>query len=81
MITSVTNNNTLDIYWNLVKHLSTNMKIDLITKLTQSLGSTATRHFSAKKYYGIWGDDAMKDQEFIDEIKSLRNFNNDIPEL
>ena len=36
---------------------------------------------SAKKYYGIWGEDGMTDQEFVDEIKSMRSFHRDIVEL
>ena len=32
----------------------------------------------AKEYYGIWGDDGMSDDEFVDELKSLRDFNPDI---
>ena len=59
-------------YWNMVKHLSTNEKIDLITLLSQSLKSATPATISAKKYYGIWGDDGMSDEEFIDKIKSMR---------
>jgi uncharacterized protein YutE (UPF0331/DUF86 family) len=36
---------------------------------------------SAKKYYGIWGDDGISDEEFLDEMKSMRSFKNDIVEL
>jgi hypothetical protein len=32
----------------------------------------------AKKYYGIWGDDGMTDEEFVEELKLLRNFNRDM---
>ena len=65
----------------MVKHLSTNEKIDLITLLSQSLKDETPTHISARKYYGIWGDDGMSDKEFLDEIKSMRNFNRDIVEL
>jgi len=68
-------------YWNIVKHLAPEAKIELITLLTQSLKSTTPRHIPAKKYYGIWGDDGMTDEEFIREVKSLRTFNRDIVEL
>lgn len=68
-------------YWNIVKHLSTDAKIDLITLLSQSLKSTTPQKVSAKKYYGIWGDDGMSDKEFIDQMRSLRSFNQDIVEL
>jgi hypothetical protein len=49
--------------------------------LTQSLKKTSPNHVSAKKYYGIWGDDGMSDNEFIDELKSLRGISREIVEL
>jgi hypothetical protein len=68
-------------YWNMVKHLSANEKIDLITLLTQSLKAEDSPKVSAKKHYGVWGDDGMTDEEFISELKSMRSFNQDIIEL
>ena len=68
-------------YWNMLKHLSTDEKIDLIILLSQSLKEDAKPKVSAKKYYGIWGEDGMTDQEFVDEIKSMRSFHRDIVEL
>ncbi len=68
-------------YWNMVKHLSVNEKIDLITLLSQSLKTISPTKVSAKKYYGIWGDDGMTDDEFVYEMKSMRNFNRNIVEL
>ncbi len=68
-------------YWNMVKHLSAEEKIDLITLLSQSLKTASNPRISAKKYYGIWGDDGMTDEEFVDEINSMRTFNRDIVEL
>ena len=41
---------------------------------------TVTKHQMAREYYGIWGDDGMTDDEFVDELKSLRSFNRDIIE-
>lgn len=78
--TAATRNSALG-YWNIVKHLPPDAKIDLITLLTQSLKVTTPQHISAKKYYGIWGNDGMTDEEFIGEVKSLRTFNRDIVEL
>jgi len=37
--------------------------------------------FSAKRFYGCWGDDGMSAEEFVDELKNLRSFNKDIIEL
>ena len=81
MCLTVKSRHTADNYWNIVKHLSPDAKIDLITMLTQSLKKTSPNHVSAKKYYGIWGDDGMSDNEFIDELKSLRGISREIVEL
>jgi hypothetical protein len=81
MTTATFPKNSATGYWNMVKHLSTNEKIDLITLLSQSLKNVTPTNISAKKYYGIWGDDGMSDEEFIDEIRSMRNFNRNIVEL
>ena len=68
-------------YWNIIKHLSPEAKIDLITMLSQSLKGTKTHRVPAKKYYGIWGDDGMTDDEFVGELRSMRSFNRGIIEL
>jgi hypothetical protein len=81
MVTTVSTRHTADSYWSIIKHLSPDAKLDLITMLTKSLKENAPKCVSAKKYYGIWGDDGMSDKEFVDELKSLRNFNRDIIEL
>ena len=75
MVTTVSTRHTADSYWSIIKHLSPDAKLDLITMLTKSLKENAPKCVSAKKYYGIWGDDGMSDKEFVDELKSLRNFN------
>ncbi len=81
MTTTENARHSADVYWNVVKHLSPEVKIDLITMLSQSLKASTPHRVSAKKYYGIWGDDNMTDEEFIKELKSLRTFNTDIVEL
>ena len=81
MIAMVNSRRTADSYWNIIKHLSPDAKIDLITLLTQSLKKTSRNQVSAKKYYGIWGDDGMSDEEFVDELKSLRSTDREIVEL
>ena len=68
--------------WNSLKYLDNNSKIDLITMLTQSLKSTGKRKkISASEFYGIWGDDGMTDEEFIEALRAERTFNQDIVEL
>ena len=55
--------------------------LSLLPLLSQSLKAVAHPRISAKKYYGVWGNDGMTDEEFVDELKSMRNFNRDIVEL
>ncbi len=81
MEATVRSRRTVDIYWNIISHLSSDDKLDLITMLTKSLKKTTPKRVSAKKYYGIWGDDGMSDDEFVKELKSLRSFNHEIIEL
>lgn len=42
---------------------------------------TVKKRQMARDYYGIWGDDNMSDEAFVDELKSLRSFNHEIVEL
>ena len=81
METIVRSKRTANDYWNIIKHLSPDAKLDLITMLTKSLKRTTPKRVLAKKYYGIWGDDGMSDDEFVKELKSLRSFNREIIEL
>lgn len=68
--------------WNTLKYLDNDSKIDLITLLTQSLRATSEPvPVSASKHYGVWGDDGMTTDEFIDALKSERKFNQEIVEL
>ena len=68
--------------WNTLKYLDRNAKIDLITMLTQSLREPSSpKHTPANKYYGIWGDDGMTAEEFVNALREERRFNQDIVEL
>ena len=75
MKATVSSRRTADNYWNIIRYLSPDTKLDLIAMLTKSLKKTTTKRVLAKKYYGIWGDDGMSDDEFVKELKSLRSFN------
>lgn len=81
MEATVRSRRTADNYWNIIRYLSPDDKLDLITMLTKSLKKTTPKRVLAKKYYGIWGDDGMSDDEFVKELKSLRSFNREIIEL
>ena len=81
-MTSTMLRSRLENRWNSLKYLDNNTKIDLITMLTQSLKSTDKRKkISASEFYGIWGDDGMTDEEFIEALRAERAFNKDIVEL
>ena len=68
--------------WNTLKYLDNKSKLDLITLLAQSLNTTPRKEsLSASKYYGIWGDDGMSAEEFVDALKAERAFKQDIVEL
>ncbi len=55
---------------------------DLISLLTESLkASSKSEPVSSSKYYGIWGDDGMTAEEFVDTLRSDRKFKQDIVEL
>ena len=41
----------------------------------------AGQKISASEFYGIWGDDGMTDEEFIETLRAERTFNQDIVEL
>ena len=54
MVTTVSTRQTAASYWSIIKHLSPDAKLDLITMLTKSLKENAPKRVSAKKYYGIY---------------------------
>lgn len=69
-------------HWNTLKYLDNNTKLDIIALLTQSLKQPVKRKkVSAKKFYGMWGNDGLTTEEFIDELKKERKFRQDIVEL
>ena len=69
-------------HWNTLKYLDNNTKLDIIALLTQSLKHPEKRKkISAKKFYGIWGDDGLTAEDFIKELKNERKFSQDIVEL
>jgi len=50
--------------------------------LTQSLRSGQEhKPISASKFYGIWGDDGMSTEEFVQLLEKERSFHQNIVEL
>jgi len=73
--------NTADNYWNLLKYLSNDVKIELIAKLSNSLvHKPKKRSVSASRFYGMWSDAdfKMSSDELSAEIKAGRKFKDDI---
>lgn len=69
-------------YWSLLKHLDDNAKMDLIILLTNSLKhSEKENEVSAKDFYGVWGDDGLTAEEFVNELKAERKFHREIIDL
>ena len=64
---STTNN-----YWNILKHLSDDVKVDLITRLSDSLKKKTQKVVSASDFYGIWGNDGIDNEEFLKELRDTR---------
>ena len=72
----------LESRWSSLKYLDDDSKLDLITMLTQSLKDSGNRKkISASEFYGIWGDDGMSDDEFIEALRAERKFNQKIVEI
>ena len=68
--------------WNSLKYLDDDSKIELIMMLSQSLKSPHKEEvISASRFYGIWGDDGMSAEDFVDMLKAERSFNQGIVEL
>lgn len=74
--------NTTNNYWSILKFLSSDMKLELIAKLTNSLLSRnkKAKEIDALQFYGTWkdADFPMDADEMVNEIKESRKFKNDI---
>lgn len=65
-------------YWNVLKDLSNEAKIELIARLSNSLlHKEEEKHASASDFYGVWKD-CESAEHLNDEIKAARTFKNDI---
>ncbi|WP_195406386.1 hypothetical protein [Bacteroides congonensis] len=65
-------------YWNVLKDLSSEAKLELIARLSNSLlNKEEDKKTSASSFYGVWKDDEDADC-LIEEIRASRKFKNDI---
>jgi hypothetical protein len=75
------NNALIEGYLRLLENLSPDSKLDLISKLTQSLkGDVSKRKKSFSKAFGAWESDKSA-EEIIKDVKANRTFNRQIEEL
>lgn len=66
-----------DFYWEILKNLNSDMKLRLISRLSESLqskiNSKETDDNIADQLYGSWKDDRSAEEQ-IDEIRKSRTF-------
>ena len=73
--------NSTNNYWNLLKHLSSDVKLELISRLSRSLqndkADSKSENVSASSFYGVWTDSdfPMDADSMVSEIKNSRSFN------
>ncbi len=69
-----------DRYWNLLKDLSNEIKLDLIARLSNSMRQEKKGHsVSASRFYGTWSEmDGPDADKLAEEVKKARNFKDDI---
>jgi len=67
-------------YWQMLKSLSDDVKLELITFLCDSMKTNKkTKTVSASRFYGVWKDDDSLDADkMIAEIKASRVFKDDV---
>jgi hypothetical protein len=72
------NTKLLNSYVGLLQNLSTDNKLELISKLSQSIKSTSKKKKSSfYQAYGAWDQDETAD-ELVQKIRGSRNFNRNI---
>lgn len=74
-----------DYYWDLLKDLSDDRKVDLIDRLVRSLVHKSEEKkaepVSASQFYGVWKDEdfpGMSADDMVRELREARTFKNDI---
>lgn len=73
-------NKMVERYFGYLRHLDTNAKKKLISKLTESLEAKSEKNFDIESVFGAWEDNRTSD-EIIREIKSSRVEKKNTPAL
>lgn len=73
---------TVDSYWQMLSHLSKEVKLRLIAKLSESLLEPSVKEKShlADMFYGAW-EDSISAEDMVDRIRESRNFNRTVENL
>lgn len=79
-------NTDVNRYWNVLKDLSSEVKLELIARLSNSLlakkelfDKEKSKPLSASRFYGVWKDCDFEDADSLNkEIKDSRRFKDDI---
>lgn len=76
MKTADINSTLIDTYFSLLRNLSSDSKLELITRLSQSMKTSKrkSKKVSLDSLYGSWNSEQSAD-EIIAELKNARNFN------
>lgn len=72
--------NQTNTYWELLKGLSSEVKLSLINRLSSSLlkEKVESKKQWADEFCGMWNDDSRSAEEMIEDIRSSRCFNRDV---
>lgn len=73
----------VDLYWNSIKNLGKDIKLELIAKLSNSLLEDSSRKAIkaegwTKDFRGMWNDDSRSTDEIVDDIRKSRTFTREI---
>lgn len=75
-----TESSVSNFYWNMLKNLSSDVKLELISRLSVSLlkkeGKNDSPHW-ASPFVGAWKDERTTD-EIVEDIRGARTMNTDI---
>lgn len=75
-----TNELVVDSYFNMLKHLSMDDKLDLIARLSKSIKETKSKKATASDFSGKWKSE-LSPEEMAEEIKKSRYFDRKLEKL
>ena len=70
----------VDSYFNMLKHLSMDDKLDLIARLSKSIKETKSKKVTASDFSGKWKSE-LSPEEMAEEIRKSRYFDRKLEQL